>query len=234
MINRNIAYNIRKMIDVMNYTNAEGIEAIIIPLDFEKAFDQVELSALGGALKYFNFGPIFIKWVLLLCRNFESCTTNYGFNSNWFQPTRGLHQGCPASAFNVLCIVEILGDQLRANSSFKDIRINDVEIKSGQFADDTNLFLIFEQESVQSAIDTLVVFECNTGLKLNYDKGNVYRIGSLKNSKAKLYTSKTLNWTNETITVLGIDIIHDMNKLTINNYELIVEKAKKHPTHLVT
>ena len=50
-------------------------------------------------------------------------------------------------------------------------------MKPAQFADDMNLFSIFDQTLIQTSINTLVTFEANTGLKLNYDKSNVHRIG---------------------------------------------------------
>ena len=149
-----------------------------------------------------------VELTQLLYKNFESCTTNLGFNSNWFHPSRGLHQDCPASSLYFLCIVEILGQNIRNNEEITGIRIGNEEYRSGQFPDDTLLFLDFEQNTIQAAIDTLENFEKNSGLKLNYDKSNVCRIGSLAKSDAQLYTTKTLNWTNETITVFGIEIYH--------------------------
>ena len=41
-----------------------------------------------------------------------------------------------------------------------------------------NLFSIFEKDPIQNIISTLVTFEANIGLKLNYEKTSVYRIGS--------------------------------------------------------
>ena len=61
----NVAHNIRTILDIMNFTEDENMEAILIALDFEKAFDRVETPALVGKLKYFNFGEKFIKWTLL-------------------------------------------------------------------------------------------------------------------------------------------------------------------------
>ena len=112
-----------------------GLEVVIISLDFGKAFDRVEMVALKGTLQYNNFGENFIKWTMLLYKNFESCTTNFGYNSEWFHPTRGLHQG--------ILIVEILGDQIRRDSRIKGIRFEEVEIKSTQFADDMKISFQF-------------------------------------------------------------------------------------------
>ena len=44
----------------MQYAEEEQLEALIITLDFEKAFDRVEMKALEGTLKLFNFGEEFI------------------------------------------------------------------------------------------------------------------------------------------------------------------------------
>ena len=50
----------------MQNVDGESIPAIILSLDFEKAFDKRENTAILGSLYYFNFGPVFIKWVHML------------------------------------------------------------------------------------------------------------------------------------------------------------------------
>ena len=63
------------------------------------------------------------------------------------------YRGCGASCFYCILIVEILGDQIRRDSRIKGIRFEEVEIKSVQFADDMNLFSVFEIDSIQAAIN---------------------------------------------------------------------------------
>ena len=72
--------------------------------------------------------------------------------------------------------------------------------------DDTALFLMYSETVLQEAISTLKRIERNTGLKISYEKTNIYRIGSLKNSNAKTYTQKNLNWSDGDIEMLGIRI----------------------------
>ena len=48
--------------------------------------------------------------------------------------------------------------------------------------------------------------EQHTGLKINYEKTTIYRIGSLKNSDVKLYTNKELLWSDGDIDLLGLKI----------------------------
>ena len=49
-----------------------------------------------------------------------------------------------------------------------------------------NKFSTNSQKSLNNIIDTLTLFEQNTGLRLNYDKTNVYHTGSLTNMNAML------------------------------------------------
>ena len=63
------------------------------------------------------------------------------------------------------------------------------------------------------------------GLKANYEKTCIYRIGSLRHSNARLYTIEQFTWTNEPVLVLGIDISHDRTELLTINYEKIVKKV---------
>ena len=142
----------------------------MITLDFEKAFDQLEMSAIKGVLEYFNFGTKCIRWFVMSFNQFESCIINAGYISEWFSPTRGLHQGAPESRIIFVCVVVVLDQQIRQNHRIKVIMAGEIEIKLSQFADDTTPFSLFETESMQEIINNLTVFEKNSGLKLIYDK----------------------------------------------------------------
>ena len=48
-------------------------------------------------------------------------------------------------------------------------------------------------------------FVAATGFKVNYDKTQIVRIGSLRNSKAKYYVDKPIQWSEGT-KILGIEI----------------------------
>ena len=184
MHGRNISFNIRKAIDIMEWVDMEDIPAVATALDFEKAFDRVEMDALVGALRYFNFGKIFIKWIVLLYTRFESCTTNAGYTSEWFTPTRALHRGACESPIIFLSIVEVLGQNLRQSDEVEGITINNVETKSGQFADDTILFSLYKLSSMQATINTLTDFENNSGLKLLHSR---CRVSSCPTNPIKSY-----------------------------------------------
>ena len=186
---------------------------------------MAEISAFVGALRYYNFGETYIRWIVLFYTDFQACVCNFGFSSNWFNITQGLYQGAPETPTVFILLVKILGEQIRNNENIKGIKVNDTELKSGQFTDDMVLFSEFDETSLQSAIDTLPKFEKNTGLKLNYEKSNVHHIGALKNTDVKIITSKELNWTNEILSFLGIDIVNKDDIIEIN-YKEILSKSK--------
>ena len=87
---------------------------MILSLDLKKR-SAGEHTAIEGTLKYFNFGPGIISWILLLCADFQACTINAEEISEWFQLTRGLYQGNPLSSTVFILIVEIMGQMIREN-----------------------------------------------------------------------------------------------------------------------
>ena len=84
---RSIAHSIRKTVDGINLIKREGIEAALLLVDFEKAFDRVEYLSLLKALTYFKFGPKLIEWVKLLFTDFRLCIVNNGLSSDYLTPT---------------------------------------------------------------------------------------------------------------------------------------------------
>ena len=76
---RYIGENIRKIFDLLNYTEENDIEAIIALIDFEKAFDSIEWTFLFKTLRSFNFGDSFISWIKLLYTDISSYVGNNGY-----------------------------------------------------------------------------------------------------------------------------------------------------------
>ena len=226
MTGRFIGENIRNALDIMQIVEEEDIPSLLIAIDFEKCFDRIEWQAIDGAMGYFNFGDNIRKMVKTLYTDIQSCTVNEGWSSEWFFPTRGLRQGCPASPYLFLIVAEILAHKIRENQNIKGIKVNGQEKKLSQFADDTVLFSLFESDSLNGIINTFSHYENNTGLKVNYDKTIIYRIGSLRDSDAKLYTVKEFKWTSNDIDVLGIRITHKNSDQLQVNFDNIIAKTK--------
>ena len=75
----------------------------------------------------------------------------------------------------------------------------------------------FLQRIHQCHIDIFDDFGKSSGLKINYNKTEILRIGSMKSSNSRLYTAKEGSWSNDSIRILGIEISvnNDIEKLNI-------------------
>ena len=140
------------------------------------------ISFLIECLKSYNFGSNFIKWIKIFYNNIQSYVGNNGFYSGFFNLTRGIRQGCPISALLFILVVETLAIKIRQEKSLRGIKINNVEIKLCQLADDTTLFLK-DNRSVGLAFTILKQFERTSGLKVNLEKSTVIPIGLNKFNK---------------------------------------------------
>ena len=203
---RQITDNIIKTMDVVAFANNKRKKLLIITIDFEKCFDRIAYNAVFGLLKYFEVGDEFIEWTCLLFTQFEVCTQNAGYCSRYFRKTRSVNQGCPISPYLYLLCGEIMAHQMALNSKIQGITIQDTKLLMAQFADDTVIYINYDLDELNVVLDTLEYVETNTGLKISYDKTTVYRVGSLKNTNAQLYTKKDLHWSDGDIELLGIRI----------------------------
>ena len=155
---RYIGQNIRIINDIQNSAAISKLPGYIVLVDFEKAFDSVEWCFLIECLKSYNFGNNFIKWMKIFYNNIQSCVGNNGFYSSYFNLTRGIRQGCPISALLFILVAETLAIKIRQEKSLRGIKINNVEIKLCQLADDTTLFLK-DNRSISLAFTILKQFE---------------------------------------------------------------------------
>ena len=66
---------------------------------FRKTFDSLRHNFLSAALKYYDFGNDFIKWIKTLTESQESCVMNGRDTTKYFRLERGARQGDPISAY---------------------------------------------------------------------------------------------------------------------------------------
>ena len=189
---RNINENIRKTLDTIEHCEVRQIPAILIFVDFEKAFDRVEHNSLYKIMEWMNIGSKFISMVRILFNEISLATFNNGFESESFKPTRGLFQGNPIASAAFVLLIELLAVMLRKNKKIKGIKIKDETMLLTQFADDLGIAMHYDQCSWHQLVKEFDDFQAMSGMLINYDKSTIYRIGSLKNSNAKFYSSK--NW----------------------------------------
>ena len=60
---RNISSHIRLIDDIVRFADREQLDGLVVSLDYQKAFDTVEKKTIIAALKCFNFGAQFTKFI---------------------------------------------------------------------------------------------------------------------------------------------------------------------------
>ena len=218
--------NIRKIFDLMAYTEENDIAAVIMTMDFQKCFDKILHSAIFGSLQYFDFADYIIKWTNIIYNDFQAVIQNNGHFTKPFTLERGIRQGGPASSLYFLICAETLAIALRSDEAIKSVEIDEIQHLLGQFADDMDIYLLAQEQSLNRTFKLIESFKKIAGFTINYNKTQIYCIGSLKNTNATLITQRKIAWTNGTISVLGIQINSDLKTCLSENYDPIVVKVK--------
>lgn len=131
------------------------------------------------SLKLFKFSDDFCPWVGTLYPGSSATVCNNGFASQSFDITRGVRQGCPSSPYIFILCVELLAMKVNANANIRGISVLNQELKILQYADDTILILDGSNNSLRETVLPLNVLESASGLKINFDKSNIFPLGPL-------------------------------------------------------
>ena len=90
---RTILDAVRTIDDILEYTERNKIQGLLVAIDFQKAFDSVNRIFMIKALSIFNFGPSLIRRVQTFYKNILSTVMNNGFTTAPFKVLKGVRQG---------------------------------------------------------------------------------------------------------------------------------------------
>jgi hypothetical protein len=224
---RFIGENIRETYDILFEARERNIPGMLVLIDFEKAFDSVSWKFIQETLTFFNFGKSIKKWIDVFYNRAESSVIQNGHMSEFFSLERGCRQGDPLSPYLFLLCVEIMGIMVRENKKIKGLHIDEIEHKISQYADDTELFLDGEKQSLVELIKTLQQFYALSGLKMNMEKTNVIWIGSRIGSPARFCEELKFRWCPNVFTILGVNFnasVQNMWGLNSDNKLLEIQR----------
>lgn len=120
---RSISDNLLTTRTVIDYTEATDQSAILLQVDYTKAFDLIRWSLIFKALRMFGFGDYLIGAVKIIFNNIKTCVTNQGYSSSYFFPTKGIRQGCCVSPSLFVLSVEFLSILVRASQDIRGVDV---------------------------------------------------------------------------------------------------------------
>jgi len=151
-------------------------ELLLFKVDFEKAYDSIDLKYLDSVMASMNFPRLWRKWISECVGSATTSVLVNGCPTYEFPIERCLRQGDPLSPFLFLLAAEgfnvLMHVVVEANlfSGYGVGRLSEVRLTHLQFADDT---LIIGEKSwlnVRTMRAVLLLFEEISGLKVNFSK----------------------------------------------------------------
>ena len=223
---RTIADCTRLMYDIIwecEYKNKDGL---ILLVDFQKAFDSLSWKFINETLQKFNFGNDFIKWVNMFQKNSNSRIILNGYLSEPFNLYRGCRQGDPLSPYLFILCTEFLTLAFRTNKDIEGISVHNKEHKTSQYADDTSVFLKATEENLKRSLQTLTWFYQRSGLKINFTKTKVIRIGPIRETDRRFCKENNLDWVSSFM-ALGIQYdTKNIKNITLQNIESKIDSMR--------
>lgn len=211
---RYIGDAVRTIADVMYFTKERNIPAILLCIDFEKAYDSVDHEFLCSVLSSFNFGRSMQNWIKMFYNDISSCVMNNGMSSGYFPIRRGLRQGDALSCQLFNLVIEVLCIQFKEREDIKGIRVSDqTHVKLSCYADDLSVF-VQDVESAIKVMEVLKEFQLCSSMKVNETKSEAMWLGGTRNQTGNPINVK---WTS-TVKILGIYFTYDENEMLNLNY----------------
>ena len=223
--------NIVLMCLVLEHFNREEDDgALLLQVDFEKAFDSVDHQFLFKTMEKMGFGPYLVKLVKIALNGCMSFLNINGHLSTQVVLGRGLHQGSPLSPILFLLIAQVFTSKIECNLNIKGINVDGIDLLLSLFADDSDLFLEATGICLDEVIKELANFARVSGCKYNLDKkciplGKAKQDISLMSNIKSTYGDKFI--INEFI-ALGVDFdnFNNIQVISNNSYLDKLERAR--------
>ncbi len=225
---RDISECTRLTYDILQESKRKKITALLLLVDFEKAFDMLSHDYINNCLEFFGFGPIFRRYISTLLKNINSCILYNGHRSSFFQVERGTRQGDPISPDLFVLCISTLAAALLYDPQINGITLEGTEYLLSQFADDMTLMLDGSEGTLRSVFIILSNFKLCSGLKVNVEKTKAVWIGKDYDSNKEICTDINIKWIKDkTFNILGVEYDLTKEDITGVNYDKKLAKIKK-------
>ena len=151
-----------------------GKAAVILKLDFTKAFDLIEHQAILNILSCHGYNDRWIGWIRDIFGTGSSSVLLNGVPGRKFACRRGVRQGDPLSPILFVEGADLLQSMVNQLAATQDLiaplPIPGTDFPIVQYADDTLLIMQACPRQLGLLKQLLHTFERATGLSVNYSK----------------------------------------------------------------
>lgn len=136
---RNISDNLLLFREAKWHAYSTKQEITFLQLDYLKAYDRLEWHFLFAGLRKLGFGPIFCKWIEILCRDAVAEFIVNGDITGLIRLFKSVCQGCPLAPYLFVLVADLFLLLLKANKDIKGLELpNGEELKALAVADESD------------------------------------------------------------------------------------------------
>lgn len=205
-------------------------EAVILKLDFHKAFDSVSWDFIEWTLEQMNFPEQWRKWMKACVMSANASILINGSQTVPIKLHWGLRQGDPLSPFLFDIIAEPLNLLINKAVSlglWEGVKISKEGFKLThlQYADDTVIFCPPNLEFLSNIKKTLILFQLASGLQVNFHKSSLIGV-NVNEDQMNVFASHLLCKVGKLPFIyLGLPIGGNMSQLKM--WDPIIKKIEK-------
>ena len=208
------------------------MNAVLVSLDAEKAFDCVSWEYLFLVLERFGFTENSINSIKTLYSAPTARIKKNGRLTECIKLERSTRQGCSLSPTLFALYIVPLAQAIRENENIQGITHNETEHKIGLYADDVILYISNPEASLCALLDFLDIFGAFSDYKLNIQKTQILAYNY--NPPPDLRQRLPVDWSQKAIKYLGVWLTHCPSDLYKKNYDTVSKKIKEDLNHWTT
>jgi len=200
--------------------------AIVLKLDFAKAFDTVNWDGLSNVLNARGFCQKRVNWMSHILSSSKTSILVNGCPGPWITCKRGLRQGDPISPYLFLLVAETLQRMVTNCTAISHPTDDALPCAVLQYADDTLIVFRATQAAATCLREILDSFAGITGLHINFSKSTLVPIHvdvQVLNSCVNILGCRKESFPQQ---YLGLPL--SMNKLPVLAFGPYIHKADKY------
>jgi hypothetical protein len=177
--------------EIIHELKSKNLPAVLLKLDFEKAYDRVNWQFLREVLLIKGFEPAFVHRLMQLVSGGQTAISINGEIGPYFRNKRGVRQGDPISPLLFNFVADALAailDRAKVAGHIKGVvpHLIPGRVSHLQYADDTMILIQNTQESLTNLKFLLLCFELLSGMKINFHKSEVIVMGAGEAEQARV------------------------------------------------